>query len=63
MHEYRWFFCNREAQFIAADRGRFLTDADAISWAADLLAKHATAAAVEIWDGTTLVGRRARIVA
>ena len=61
MREYRWFLQNSAAQPIAADRGRFLTDDDAMSWAAALLSKHATAVTVEVWEGAHMIGRRERV--
>ena len=61
--EYRWLFHDRAAQLIATDHGRFRTDDDAVSSAATLLSSHATAVAVEIWDGPRLIGRRDRVQA
>jgi len=61
MREYRWFFHDRGARLVAADHGRFRTDDDAVSSAATLLSRHATAVAVEIWDGSRLIGRRDRV--
>jgi len=61
LREYRWFFHDRAARLIAADHGSFRTDDDAVSSAAALLSRHATAVAVEIWDGPRLIGRRDRV--
>lgn len=60
MREYRWFFHNRASRPITTDRGRFLTDDDAVAWAEGLLSKHLDAVSVEIWDQVRLVGRRQR---
>ena len=63
MREYRWVFHDRAAQLVAADHGCFRTDDDAVSSAATFLNRHATAVAVEIWDGHRLIGRRDRVQA
>jgi len=60
MRDYRWFFHNNAHQIIAADTGRFLTDSDAIEWAAVLLNERPGAASVEIWDQARLVASRGR---
>lgn len=60
MQEYRWLLHNSADRIIGADRGRFLTDDDAVAWAVGLLERHAVATMVEIWRDTGLIGRRRR---
>jgi len=60
MQEYHWLLHNSAARIIGTDRGRFLTDDDAVAWAVGLLDRHAVATMVEIWRDTRLIGRRRR---
>ncbi len=60
MQEYRWHFCNDAARIIATDRGRFLTDDDAVRWAVRLLDESPAATTVEIWHEARLINRRQR---
>lgn len=60
MQEYRWLLHDSAARIIGADRGRFLTDDDAVAWAAGLLNKHSVATMVEIWCDVRLIGRQRR---
>jgi hypothetical protein len=60
MQEYRWLLHNSAARIIGTDRGRFLTDDDAVAWAVGLLDRHALATMVEIWRDARLIGRRRR---
>ena len=62
MQEYHWLLHNDAARVIGTDRGRFLTDEDAVAWAVGLLNKHAVATMVEVWRDTRLVGRQQRVV-
>jgi len=61
MQEYHWLLHNNAARVIGTDRGRFLTDEDAVAWAVGLLNKHAVATMVEVWRDTRLVDRRQRV--
>jgi len=58
MQEYRWNFRNDAAQIVASDRGRFLTDTDAVDWAVRLLQESSIGTTVEIWRDARLIGRR-----
>jgi len=58
MQEYRWNFRNDAAQIVASDRGRFLTDTDAVDWAVRLLQESAIGTTVEVWHNARLIGRR-----
>lgn len=60
MWEYRWFFRNNAALTISADRGRFLTDVDAVDWVVGLLNKDPVATVVEVWRGSKLISRNVR---
>ncbi len=60
MQEYRWLFSDSTARLIAADRGRFLTDDDAVRWAVRLMNESPAASQVEIWRDARLVERRLR---
>ncbi|HEX9462326.1 MAG TPA: hypothetical protein VGB82_06975 [Alphaproteobacteria bacterium] len=60
MGEYRWFFRNGSSLMISADRGRFLTDRDAVDWVVGLLNKDPVATAAEVWRGGKLISQNVR---